>query len=97
MLSRLDFHRLALAGASASLARAQSSSVISGVQLGIQSYSFRDRPLDSMIESIDYGGIFVSGTGTIARILNNTGRTDAATASSVVRGPQCERSMAMPT
>ena len=31
--------------------------MISGVQLGIQSYSYRDRPLDSMIESIAEVGL----------------------------------------
>src|SRR5437868_1231909 len=58
MLSRRDFHRLALAGASASLVSAQpASSRINGVQLGIQSYSFRDRPLDAAIESIAEVGL----------------------------------------
>src|SRR5258707_13231690 len=49
MLSRRDFHRLALVGASASLATAKINSKINGVQLGVQSYSFRDMPLDKGI------------------------------------------------
>jgi len=50
MISRRSFHKVALAGLSASsLAVAKPDSKIAGIQIGAQSYSFRDRPLDAMI------------------------------------------------
>jgi len=52
MLSRRDFHRLALAGASASVAFAKINSKVGGIQFGAQSYSFRDRPLDGVIKAM---------------------------------------------
>jgi sugar phosphate isomerase/epimerase len=52
MLTRRDFHRLALAGASAPLAFAKINSKIGGVQIGVQSYSFRDLPLDAAIKGM---------------------------------------------
>jgi len=56
MLSRRDFHRLTLAGVPASLAFAKINSKIGGVQFGVQSYSFRDRPLDEAIKGmVDVG------------------------------------------
>src|SRR5215813_2818303 len=52
MLSRRDLHRLALAALPTSLAAAKPNSKIHGVQLGAQSYSFRDRSLDEAIQGM---------------------------------------------
>lgn len=62
MTSRRDFHKLSLAalgtalvGGSASAAKI--NSVVKGVQLGAQSYSFRDLPLDDAIAAMVKDGI----------------------------------------
>jgi len=52
MYSRRDFAKIALAGAPLSVALAKINSKIDGVQLGVQSYSFRDRPLDAALQAM---------------------------------------------
>jgi sugar phosphate isomerase/epimerase len=57
MYSRRTFGKLALAGLPLSMALAKINSKISGVQLGVQSYSFRDRPLDAAIQAMKEIGL----------------------------------------
>ncbi len=57
MYSRRDFHKVALAGIPLSLAFAKINSKIDGVRLGVQTYSFRDLPLDAAIQAIAADGL----------------------------------------
>jgi sugar phosphate isomerase/epimerase len=53
MYSRRDFGKLALAGVPAALLAAKKiDSVVKGVQFGAQTYSFRNLPLDGMIQAM---------------------------------------------
>ncbi len=56
MLTRRDFSRLALAALPAGQA-AGAGSVIRGVAIGAQSYSFRDRPLEQAIQAMKQIGL----------------------------------------
>jgi sugar phosphate isomerase/epimerase len=58
MYSRRDFGRIALSAMPLAAARAAMiDSKISGVQIGGQSYSFRDRPMDKAIEAFKEVGL----------------------------------------
>jgi len=56
-LSRRDFGKLALAGLPLSIALGEINSRVAGVQLGVQSYSFRDLPLDAAIQAMAADGL----------------------------------------
>jgi sugar phosphate isomerase/epimerase len=60
-LSRREWHGLVLGGLAAGLLRRDAfagiDSKVKGVQLGAQSYSFRDRPLDGVIEGMKAVGL----------------------------------------
>lgn len=56
MLTRRDFSKLALAVPAAAYAQTRINSVVGGVMLGAQSYSFREKPFDQMLQAfVDTG------------------------------------------
>ncbi|MFN7996155.1 MAG: TIM barrel protein [Bryobacteraceae bacterium] len=57
MYSRRDFGRAALAAVPLARAFGKLDSRVKGVQIGVQSYSFRDRPLDAAIKAITDVGL----------------------------------------
>lgn len=57
MYSRRDFGRLTLASLPLARAIAKLDSRVDGVLIGVQSYSFRDRPLDAAIKAIAEVGL----------------------------------------
>ena len=56
-ITRRDFHTIIAGAATSSMLLAKVNSVVDGVQLGAQSYSFRDRSLDDAIKAMTEIGL----------------------------------------
>jgi len=83
MYSRRDFGKLALAGVPLSLAprgaaQKKINSTIKGVQLGAQTYSFRNLPLDGMIQAMVEVGLAIAKSIHRTSSRNSAARTCAS-------------------
>jgi sugar phosphate isomerase/epimerase len=83
MYTRRTFGKMALAGLPLSLAWGKIDSKIDGVQIGVQSYSFRDLPLDAAIKAMANDGL---GECELFAQHIEEGKTDTAPMARMRRG-----------